>query len=150
MTRFKASVLPPHADIYKQISPGDFLDCYSCETDIGIKDAAKRAMTLPRWAGALMRLRNTIMAPLGMKTGTHQGNLTPSSFPITYESDTEIQLGLNDKHLNFRVTVMRHQGRIYLSTWVHVHNFMGTAYLTLVMPFHRLIVHNRMSDIARN
>ncbi len=150
MTRFRPSILPPHAEIYERILPGDFLDCYSCETDLDVQDAAARAMELPRWADCLMRLRNVLVVPFGIEAKNEQMPLSPADFPVTYQNETEIQLGLDDKHLNFRITIMRHQGQIYLSTWVHTHNLMGNIYLTIVMPFHKIIIRNRMAYLARS
>ena len=143
------STLPPEAAIHAKCAPGDFLDCYSCKSSLSVEEAAAQAFQMPGWASALMTLRNKLVAPLGLKTGTTEEELTPSAFPITFQRENEVQYGLDDSHLNFRITLLRKDGRIYMSTWVQVNNLVGRAYLTLIMPFHVLIVRDGVARVAR-
>lgn len=142
------TILPPEAAIHAKCGPDDFLDCYSCKSSLTVEEAADKAFRMPGWASALMRLRNKLVAPFGLKTGIENNELAPGTFPITFQRDNEIQYGLDDSHLNFRITLLKKDGRIYMSTWVHVHNFVGRTYLTLVMPFHVLIVRDGMARVA--
>ena len=102
---------------------------------------------MPGWARALLKLRNTLVAPLGLKTGESQ-EADSAIFPITYEDNAELILGTDDKHLNFRICIHRENGRIHMATWVHRNNLLGRAYLAVVMPFHVLIVRDAMRRIA--
>lgn len=56
----------------------------------------------------------------------------------------ELLLGENDRHLDFRVSVLLSaddvQQWVTVSTVVCVHNAWGRAYFALVRPFHQLIV----------
>ena len=149
MAAILKSTLPPEAAVHAKVAPGDFVDCYSCATSLSVEEAAKKAFQMPGWASALMRLRNPLVAPLGLKTGTKEEELTPSAFPVTFQGDNEVQYGLDDSHLNFRITLLKKDGHLYLSTWVHVNNFVGRAYLTLIMPFHVLIVRDSVARVAR-
>ena len=149
MTAFTKSTLPPEAAVHTKFTPGDFLDCYSCPSSLTVEEAAAKAFQMPGWASALMSLRNKLVAPLGLKTGTKEKELTPSAFPITFQRENEVQYGLDDSHLNFRITLLKKDGRLYMSTWVHVNNFVGRAYLTLIMPFHVLIVRDGVAQVAR-
>jgi len=63
-------------------------------------------------------------------------------------SSDEILLGLDDKHLNFLISVMRHEQGFTLATWVHTHNWFGRAYLWIIMPFHKLIVRNAVARMS--
>ncbi len=147
------SPLPAHANIRQRIQPGDFLDGYSCASDLSAKDAATRAMTLPGWAAKLLQLRNALVVPLGLKNTSDNTDKTagdsPVQFPVTFETETELQFGYDDRHLDFRITVLQHDGQIFMSTWVHPHNLLGQTYLALVMPFHIAIVRNAVGRVAQ-
>jgi len=77
-------------------------------------------------------------------------------FKIYSSSPTEVVLGEDDKHLDFRLSVLcsgqlspevgRH---LILSTVVHCHNRLGRVYLFLIAPFHRLIVRSSLRSAAR-
>ena len=68
-------------------------------------------------------------------------------FKVYGKSETELVLGEDDKHLDFRLSVLRTPdlsptlgGQLTVSTVVHCHNFLGRAYLLVIAPFHRLVV----------
>jgi len=105
-------------------------------------------MQIPNWASLLMRLRNAVVVPLGLKSESDAGPVAPTVFPITLETEDEVLFGFDDRHLNFRIAMLRDKDRIFMSTWVHPHNFLGRVYLALVMPFHVLIVRNAMRRLA--
>ena len=69
-------------------------------------------------------------------------------FPVELETETELVAGFNDKHLDFRVSVMSRDGQVSLATWVHPHNFGGRLYLALIMPFHIMIARNALARVA--
>ncbi|MBU2935395.1 MULTISPECIES: DUF2867 domain-containing protein [Pacificibacter] len=149
MTKITTPPHPKHARIWDSYINGDFIDNYSVPSSMSPKDAAKVGLSMPKWATALMTLRNTIVRPLGLKTddiGKGQGTL----FPITYEDADQLILGADDSHLNFRISIVRHDDRIHMATWVHRDNTLGRAYLTLIMPFHVLIVRDCIKRIARH
>jgi len=143
----RKSTLPPDAHLWTHHSPGDFIDCYSCDSPLSAQEAAQVAMQMPGWADALMRLRNTLVAPLGLRT--ELSGADSALFPITYEAPDELNLGLDDSHLNFRITIYRQEGRIYMATWVHPNKWLGHVYLAAVMPFHILISRNAVRQIAQ-
>ncbi|MGL4489413.1 MAG: DUF2867 domain-containing protein [Rhizobiaceae bacterium] len=111
--------------------------------------AAKRAVYgAPDWVNRLLWLRNLLVRPFKLKRG---GEPNPSSttsigiFPILESTSDRLVLGLDDRHLDFRLLVDvqdLEKGRqaITVSTLVKTHNLLGRSYLTLVMPFHKLIV----------
>lgn len=131
----RTDTLPGASSLWSLHRPGDFLDCYSVPSTLSPAEAARRGLALPGWAAALLRLRNIIVRPFGLKTGEPDRPI----FPTCQETADEIILGTDDKHLNFRIGLIRQDGRLYMSTWVHPHNLWGRAYLRLVMPFHILI-----------
>ena len=141
---FRTDTLPRASSLWSLHQPGDFLDCYSVESSLSPREAATLGLRMPGWAAALLRLRNTLARPFGLKTGEPDRPI----FPTCHESADELVLGTDDRHLNFRIGLVRLDGRIYMSTWVHPHNVCGRAYLRLVMPFHILISRGAVARMA--
>lgn len=140
----RTDTLPPASALWSLHQPGDFLDCDPVSSSLSPREAATRGLALPAWATALLRLRNTLVRPFGLKTGAPDRPI----FPTCLETETELILGTDDRHLNFRIGLIRAEGRIYLSTSVDPHNLWGRAYLRLVMPFHILISRGTVARMA--
>ncbi len=142
-----ASTLPEQSLLQNRLKPDDFLDCYQTTTALSVDEAAQRAMTFPGWARGLLRLRNLIVAPLGLKTAhAEQGNIGP--FPITERNEHEIILGFDDSHLDFRISILVKDGQAYGATWVRRHNRLGRIYLAAIMPFHKAIMRNAVKAMS--
>jgi hypothetical protein len=58
--------------------------------------------------------------------------------------------GFNDKHLDFRVSVISQNGKIFLATWVHTNNIVGQFYLKVILPFDILIVRNALTRVSES
>ncbi|TLP67870.1 DUF2867 domain-containing protein [Parasedimentitalea maritima] len=148
MSHTKKTQLPQHSLLHDYVQQGDFMDCYACATDLSVDQAAARAMEFPGWAKGLLRLRNILVAPLGLRSEFPEGEKI-GPFPIDQRTENEIILGLDDSHLNFRISILKDGTQAYCATWVHRNNWLGRAYLALIMPFHVLIVRNAVSQIWR-
>lgn len=110
-----------------------------------------------------MALRDAIVAIFGLKTAKHLGSAGTGGqesrvgiFKIYSTAPTEIVLGEDDKHLDFRLSVLYSdtpsplgKQRLIVSTVVHCHNRLGRAYIFLIAPFHRLIVQASLRRAAR-
>ena len=108
----------------------------------------------PSWIGKLTSVRDLIVARFGLKTARHLAPLAADAkadgvgiFKVYSSSATEIIVGEDDQHLDFRVSVLCGAGpdpesspRLTLSTVVHCHNRLGRAYLFMIAPFHRMVV----------
>jgi Protein of unknown function (DUF2867) len=108
----------------------------------------------PSWIGWLTNVRDAIVACFGLKTAKHLATLSSEAnadrigiFKVYRKSETEIVLGEDDKHLDFRLSVLRVPdlsptlgGQLTVSTVVHCHNLLGRAYLLVIAPFHRQVV----------
>ncbi|SFJ19969.1 DUF2867 domain-containing protein [Celeribacter neptunius] len=148
MAQVSHTPLPQQSRLWGKVSDGDFIDGYAVESLLSPREAADIGLTMPGWADALLRLRNTLVKPLGLKTeSTDTGD--GAIFPVEYEGADELILGTDDRHLNFRICLRQDAGRVHMATWVHRNNVLGRAYLMLVMPFHRLITRDAMRRIAR-
>ena len=97
------------------------------------------------------------MGPLGVKSSGEVRRLRGGRdridfFPVLACSANEIILGADDRHLDFRLSLLRRpaaQGMPVLiaTTVVHCHNRLGRWYLAAIMPFHRLIVRSSLRRI---
>ena len=102
MPKIETSPLPETSTLWRMVQPGDFIDGYVVESRLGPREAADIGLSMPKWASALLALRNRIVRPLGLKTevsDTGEGAI----FPVTYEDAQEVILGTDDTHLNFRI-----------------------------------------------
>lgn len=107
-----------------------------------------------------MAIRNNLVRQLGLKdVGAMRGAIVkpPEAyqvgdrlgiFSIVGLTGDELLLGIDDSHLNVRVSVLksvRHSGSNWIvSTVVHVHNWLGHAYMVPVSRIHPLVVKAMM------
>lgn len=132
------------------LAGAEFADAFRIEiadANIDSRRAAERMVARqPRWAVALLSLRNFLVAPLGLKTsGAGSGTRDMIGiFPVVSETPDRLVAGFNDRHLDFRlvvdVTPSGEARQVTATTLVRTHNRLGRLYLAIIMPFHRLIV----------
>lgn len=110
----------------------------------------------PAWIAALMRVRDSVVARLGLKTGKHLASLATGAraarigiFKIYSRSDTEIIVGEDDRHLDFRVAILCTDAQLTVATVVHCHNLLGRTYLLVIAPFHRMVVKASLRRAAK-
>lgn len=143
-----AAELPAHSQLQSRKSATDFLDCYSVKSSLPPRRAAEIITDFPSWANFLLQVRRVVTTPFGLSNDGPEAPDKIDPFPVETENDNELIAGFNDKHLNFRVSVMSHDGRVLLATWVHPHNIGGRIYLKAIMPFHILISRDALSRVA--
>lgn len=148
MCRVSKTLHPVDSHLWLLVGPGDFVDGYSVVSSRAPREAAETGLTMPAWARLLLKLRNTLVKPFGLKTGAPKSGDAIGMFPVTFENGQEIMLGMPDKHLDFRISVMRQNERIHMATWVKPRNILGRLYLAAVMPFHILIVRDALRRIG--
>ena len=135
------------ADAYRVVLEGTTLDAR--------RAAEKMFARGPRWIEVLLRLRNTIVAPFGLKK-SGAGEPAPGGmigiFPVLSETPKRLVAGFNDHHLDFRVVVdvapAEAGQQVTTTTLVQTHNQLGRAYLAVIMPFHRLIARAMLRQVA--
>lgn len=113
--------------------------------------AARTVGTMPRWARVLLKMRNIIVTPFGLKhDGIAETRDCVDIFPILHETEDQIVLGLDDRHLDFRIVVDRYARDtgygVRATTLVKRHNFLGRAYIAIITPFHQLIVKSVLKN----
>ncbi len=115
----------------------------------------------PNWAKKLMQLRDILVSSLGLKTAKQL--IAPSAntaerridiFKIYESTATEVFLGEDDSHLNFRISAQVRpataiaEPQFIVSTVVRCNNWVGRIYITVIEPFHKAIVKAAMKDAA--
>ncbi len=110
----------------------------------------------PSWVERLTSLRDTIVALFGLKTARdlaalagREGAGRVGIFRIYGKSENEILLGEDDRHLDFRISVLCGPQDVTVTTVVHCHNLLGRAYLFVIAPFHRLVVKASLRRAAK-
>jgi len=158
------TTVPDNSLLRASLADADFYDAYEAPlndpalspTEIFLR--ASRAT--PRWVSAAMALRNRIAQRLGLKdVGTMRVSAGKSAnayrvgdrlgiFSIFGKTEHELLLGINDRHLDVRVSLMKSQqngpSRYVVSTVVHVHNRLGHIYMAPVGWIHPLVVSAMM------
>jgi hypothetical protein len=151
--------LPPQSAVANLYMPANLADAFAIQLPM---DASSDPEVLarflfsnqPSWISALMIVRDAIVAPFGLKTASHlasqSGDIEAKRiglFKIYSTSQTEIILGEDDEHLNFRVSLLcalergPQAGRtLTASTVVQCHNLLGRLYIVVISPFHRAVV----------
>ena len=160
--------IPHESAIAQTYASTNLADAYSIELPTGVSRNPELLARFifaqqPRWIGRLTALRDLLVAGFGLKTAGHLATLGAERgagrlgiFRIYSKSPTEIVLGEDDKHLDFRLSVLCSDEtsagavrRLTLSTVVHCHNRLGRLYIFLIAPFHRLVVRSSLRSAAR-
>jgi Protein of unknown function (DUF2867) len=155
----KIREVAPEVDSGALLGGAQFVDAYRVARDGTALDARKAAERIfasgPRWIEVLLRLRNTIVAPFGLK---QSGAREPAPggmigiFPVLSETPERLVAGFNDHHLDFRVVVdvapAESGQQVTTTTLVLTHNLLGRTYLALILPFHRLITRVMLRQVA--
>ncbi|AMO99514.1 hypothetical protein CAter10_1760 [Collimonas arenae] len=109
------AVAPPPES--RRLLPGhDFADAYQVATSISGLDARQAADAIikhpPSWIKGLMTIRNRVVKLFRLRT-VEMGVDDPKSalrmvggFPIVSQSSQEVILGFDDKHLDFRISIV--------------------------------------------
>ena len=177
MTRLKALPAQAKADV-KRVAPpassatapfyagADLVDAYAvalaADAPDDIDRLARAMFERPTaWFTGLLGLRDALVSLAGVKTSRdvraeaeRHGRETVAFFPVFARLADELVLGENDRHLDFRASVLRRTGpdrgrELVLTTAVHCHNLAGRAYLRAVSSIHRLIVRSNLARLAK-
>ena len=159
LTLVKQVALPSQSAVTTAFKSVNLADAFSIRLPSGASknpDVLARFIfsVQPSWIGAFTSVRDAIVAAFGLKTAKHLATLSSDSaaqrisiFRVFSISETEVVLGENDKHLDFRVSILctpdsppSTGNQLTLSTVVHCHNRLGRTYLSVIAPFHRQVV----------
>ena len=159
-----ASALPGHLEVVS------FTDSYSVDLDRPEMTIQSIYLALfahhPWWARALLLLRTRIVSLFGIggPTARQMARIEIEDaytvgekiglFTLVAQDQDEIIAGGNDRHLDFRVSVLRLRrdsaDRVVVTTVVKTHNLFGRIYLAMILPFHRFGVKHMLWSAAAN
>jgi hypothetical protein len=109
----------------------------------------KLLQDVPPLVARMMAARNAAMKPLGLRVSGDPGALP---FPKLDETEEEVLVGLDDKHLNFRASIrVEPHGTMQAVTFETVVKFNGITgrlYFLPVKPMHKYVVIPRMLEHA--
>lgn len=156
--------VPHHSVLQASLADAAFHDAYAAplhDRALSPTEIFRRAaLATPAWVNVAMTLRNRIVVPLGLKDVGEMTALAGKSassyqvgdqlgvFSIVEKTDGELVLGIDDQHLDVRVSVMKSEqnspSRYIVSTVVHTHNRLGRMYMLPVGRLHPLVVRAMM------
>ena len=151
--------IKPDVDCDSLLAGAQFADAFRvtvADARLDARAAAERMFSRnPPWVQSLLNLRNAIVAPFGLKTSGASDASTRGMiglFPVLSETPQRLVAGFNDHHLDFRVVVdvapADHGQQVTATTLVRTHNWLGRAYLTAIMPFHRMISKTLLGQVC--
>lgn len=147
---------------------GQFVDQFQ---NIGTTEIGKSFFSSgPKWIDKLFECRNKLAKFFGLKTS---GNITDKQkmidnfkcekgeqiglFKVFDKTTNELILGEDDKHLNFRVSLLidsqnesKTDKKLIISTTVKFNSWFGRLYFLPVRPFHKLIVPSMLKGIIND
>jgi len=156
--------VPSGSRVYGEAATAYFYDAYEVQQEQNDESALQVARLLalatPSWFDFLMTTRNRVVGWFGLKNlgkfsaierdkplEDYRVGDRVGIFTLLSISPEEVVLGDDDKHLRAQISVFK-QRNVTISTIVHVHNFLGRAYLFFVIPAHRLIVPPLLKRLA--
>jgi len=155
----KIREVAPNIDSAGLLAGAQFVDAFCLDVEGAALDARNAAERMlghpPRWIEALLKLRNLLVAPFGLKTSGRSEKpprQTIGLFPILTQTPDRLVAGFDDKHLDFLVVVdvvpSGDGQRVTATTLVLTHNRLGQVYLAIILPFHRLVVRAMLRQVA--
>lgn len=117
---------------------------------------------LPKWIKAALIARNRIAAQFELEVPQDSEILNPTEkdayqvgdtigpWPIYGLTQTELVAGRNNKHLDFRLSILKTTSNdvpsVVVSTICNVHNLSGKIYLFFIVPFHKWGLKRLLAD----
>jgi hypothetical protein len=156
---YKLKTYPESTQVASDMDRVDYFDSYMIakNTPDSVSEITRKLLKAPGWVNALGRLRDFLVRPFGLKTEEailkEQANSNPEFdfAPVLFRNDNEIIMGMNDKHLYFRLSVLKSKkedvDEIYLTTVVRFNNLGGRIYFAFIWFFHGLIVRTMLKGL---
>jgi len=137
--------------------PGsDWADGWQTNCSREFKDARQAAeaavANFPFWTLPMLVLRQIIVFPFGLKGSSKEAETSGKRigiFPVVSEEENRLVAGFDDRHLDFRIVIDLGDDRrtVSLVTLIKRHNWVGRAYLQMVLPFHRAIIRSALAKL---
>lgn len=154
--KIKVDRIPLQIDKLEAIDLGhvDHIDAIECvyepQVQLDAREVARAFVGYrPNWFVALMRLRNILVRPFGLRTGSATSSSISkevvaggrlSFFTIESASSNKVDLVAEDTHLDSHLIIDTKSNRVLVITAVHYRNALGRIYMSCIMPFHVMVV----------
>ena len=163
MNKVTATSVPDDSVLQSWLANADFYDAYEAPlTANGLSPTEvflRASRATPKWVDDLMAIRNRIVRLFGLKdVGEMRLTREPDSyqvgdrlsiFSIFAKTEKELLLGIDDHHLDVRVSVLKSERNglphYVVSTVVKVHNLLGHIYMMPVSRIHPFVVRAMMA-----
>lgn len=170
--KIKKIEFPQKSVLAKDKKDFDYVDSFAGElmsshSNIDISEVGKAFfISGPKWGKKMFAFRNKVVSLFGLKTGVESDKTQADDhfqcevgermgiFTVFEKTENEIILGEDDKHLDFRVSLLFDKTRddnteksLTISTTVKFHNWLGVLYFLPVRPFHSLIVPVMLKNV---
>lgn len=153
---------PPESALAAWYKGAHLLDSYIVDLPHGAEASLRSLATAafvspPIWIRGLLAVRDGVMGAFGVKTTSDLRKTIPAHkrigfFRIQLESQDEITLGEDDRHLDFRLSLLRQHSpsgdKIIATTVVHCRSGLGHAYLFSIRQFHHLVVRASLARLG--
>ncbi|MBY6242769.1 DUF2867 domain-containing protein [Methylosinus sp. Sm6] len=118
------------------------------------------ARATPDWVSRLMAIRNALARRIGLRDVGAMRDATERPaiayrigdrmgiFDVSAIDERELVLGIDDSHLDVRVSVLKDDARYTVTTVVHIKNWIGRSYMAPVGRIHPLVVRAMMRRAA--
>lgn len=159
--RAKSVVAPDESSIAGAYAGADLLDAFAATFCAGLpRDpgaVARAILGRPAWwIRGLLAARDMAVGRFGLKTTDElqrnaRENESIAFFPVLSRSKNELVLGVDDRHLDFRTSILLGSSDdegafdVVVTTAVRCHNAFGRAYISLIRPFHVLVVRSSLN-----
>ena len=161
----KTNKIPEYSIVSKNFNNFHYCDSYwiVTQTNESLDKITTDIFQTPKWAEILMGIRNNLVKLIGLNPGGMKKNNNIADhypigsravyFKVVDRTEKEIIMAENDKHLNFKVSVLTYRDgdnvTINLTTLVKYNNFLGRLYFLPVKPFHRMIVISLLKRLLK-
>jgi Protein of unknown function (DUF2867) len=142
----RAVAVPPSPMAERTLARVDYADAFAVALPEGAprdpEQLARRVLEWPPplWVRSAMAIRNAVVLPLGLKAPRS----ACEGFPLLDRDEREIVLGLDDRHLDFRASILVEGDTVVVSTRVRFNNALGRAYFAPVRIAHPFVVKAMM------
>lgn len=155
---------PKHSRLAGWYERADLVDTFAVRLPSGantnIRSIGQAILGQPApWFRALLATRDNIVRLFGLQTsaelrGKNSEKDRIDFFPILSADDNELILGEDDRHLDFRISLMIERAGsgpavVFATTAVRCNNQLGRVYLAAIKPFHRLVVRSHLQRAAK-
>jgi hypothetical protein len=168
MPKARKVAFPVESQLHRHLDQAFYSDAFEAgliDASLTPVEIATRAlMSTPGWVDGLVNLRDRIVSLFGLKAvgrlsleGGGRSSSEPavgdafSIFRVVFVDSRELVLGIDDTHLDVRMSFLKRltdsRASYVVSSWVKTHNALGRVYMLPVAPVHRILVGLMMRGV---